>query len=166
MTLLDAIVIISFVIVVSIIIWLNIAYSQVKGEHFEQVPISDRGGTGEDYVCYKKAPTGRKLKFSSMLASKSSGDSGTDEPASKNPPANKVCNQLSSSGGDSNIDERLEIEDPARYYRDMYAKMPANFDDGRFAGYNYFAPSGFGNVKSIGQIPLQKTVDYPLAVSD
>ena len=61
--------------------------------------------------------------------------------------------------------QEFKIQDPARYYQMMYAKMPTKFDDGRFAGYNHFSFPGFGEIKSIGQIPLQKTIDYPTGMN-
>lgn len=106
------------------------------------------------------------LKYSNRCANKSANE--VDKCGTGYLQPNKESNQcLPNADTNNNFEiERLGIEDPAKYYQIMYARMPLNFDDGGFAGYNHFTFPGFGGIKNIGQIPLQKTSDYPIGVNN
>jgi len=208
MTIFDIIAIILFLVVVSIIIWLNITCSRDTGNKPEtfypmqqqvndvkqtiyEIKSMDNNNTNNifeygDYICHRKptdvslntantinntntqnsSGTTNQIKFSSKCPNKSLNEMHKSGTMPLQP--NKVCSQSSSNNyTKSNAgDTRLEIEDPARYYQMMYAKMPAKFDDGRFAGYNYYSFPGYGTVRNIGQIPLEKTNDYPIGANN
>lgn len=179
----DVVIIVAFVLIVIAIIWLNTICGSTnsinKGnEHFITLPSTNYDKTIDEskfsrndkvveygnYICHRKdsniEPISKPIvpiKFSNKCVKKNDNDLIP----------NNVCNQQSSNTDNSNFqEEKLEIDDPSKYYHEMYTKMSANFDDGRFAGYNYYAFPGFDNLKNIGPIPLQKTVNYPIGTSD
>lgn len=177
----DIFAIVLFVIVVSIIIWLNITSSLNninsnninKQEMFTstQLPINDFKNIINEikfsnndiveygnYICHKKQSqsinNNNQLKFSNNNRSHTTVQ------------LNKACDSSSNTENKHTSTKTEYIGDPALYYQMMYSKIPTKFDDGKFAGYNYYSFPGFGGIKNIGQIPLQKTNSYPIGINN
>lgn len=190
MTLSDIIVIVIFVIILLIIIYFNIAYYFGENENFvtydlKQIdepiknvkvainemkfPYDNNVVEYGDYVCVKKSTNQIKfddqIKLNNTCPNKSLNELHKFGKNILQP--NQVCSQASSNTNDENFArERLEIDDPAKYYQRMFSKVPMDFDDGKYMGYNYYTFPKYGGIRNIGQIPLEKTVDYPIGANN
>lgn len=159
MSIFDIIVIILFIIIVSIIIWLNIVYKP-KETFISTDVVNDLNNLNNNsknndninkIIINQQSENKTPLKFSDKREDKI------------NETSSQFCNN--NINNNNNRTEQSDIEDLTKYYQKMYSNMPTKFDDGRFAGYNHYSFSGFGGIKNIGQISLENN-NYPIGISN
>lgn len=62
--------------------------------------------------------------------------------------------------------DTMDIDDPSVYYSKLFKAVPVGFGDDLYRGYNNYSEPEFSNLKDIGYINLNKTVEYPRGVSE
>ena len=172
---LDIIIIILFIIVVSIIIWLNVTNvkSESKTESFipnqdfslndttnEIKYINENVIEYDNYICRRKPQQENNYDINNIVHNQNDDANKVNSSTAlkfSNNCVNKavdISETIDSTqvyhdhinSANDNIYSGVEIEDPVEYYKMMYEKMPTDFDT--FAGYNEYIFPGFSEIKN------------------
>lgn len=166
----DIIIIILFIVVMSIIIWLNISNNNIN-EHYEPTQILYTPGIINVSADNRNLESNKELTQdvkarmiypnSMDVVNYNSCNKSLNElhqSGKTDLSANRVCNQLS-------YNPITDPMYPVEYYNKKYKKMAAQLNDDRFNGYNYNLLDEYGSPTNIGRISLRPTNLYPVGVN-
>lgn len=168
MNIFDKIILLLFILTFSIIIWYNYSYefydSTDKGyiDALAKLIYTNDGSSDSDGQTEQKMSL-KLIENKPTYLDKCPNKSLNYEHQSGilPPQTNQVCSQLIYS-----LDEKNSpYLNPESFYKNIYRKTRANFDDGRFKGYNYTNMYPLDNPRNVGRISLEKTNIFPVGTN-